>query len=98
MKIVHENLILKSTWNKPKLEDCLKDWMENKAVQNFRRLQSILVNNLWWAHNSDTFRDKDIPLEITTGITLNLAKEFEMELKTKHPRNPSMFVLDYEIP
>jgi len=98
MKIVQEKLILKSSWNKPKLEDCIKDWMANKVVQNFTRLPSILINNVWWARNSDTFRDKDIPLEITMGITLNLSKEFEMELKTKHPRNPSMFALDYEIP
>lgn len=72
--------------------------MVDKAVQNFARLPSILVNSLWWARNSSTFKDKDIPTEVTASITLNLAKEIVMELKSKNPKIPSMPTLDYEIP
>jgi hypothetical protein len=97
-RIVHKELNPTSSWTKNFLEECMKDWMANKIVKRFEGMPSFLVSSIWWARKSRIFKDKDIPLEVTTDVILNLSKEFMIDLKIKDPTLPSMPKLDSGIP
>jgi hypothetical protein len=68
------------------LEDGVKKWYLDKSVSSYLCLPSLLVNNLWWAHNSTVFKDTMVPLEVTTSLTLSQASEFKAELKEPKQR------------
>jgi hypothetical protein len=76
------------------LEECIKEWLQDKTIRLYVGLPSIPITNLWWAHNTSIFKDKYIPPEITTNITLNLAEEF----KEKNPCILVMPSINYEVP
>jgi len=61
-------------------------------------MPSFMVSCIWCARNSSIFNDKDIPLEVTTGIILNLPKEFLIDIEIKDPRVSVMLELDFGIP
>jgi hypothetical protein len=88
----------KSQWNRTSLEDCLKDWLADKAVKKYQGMPSFLVSSIWWDRNSSIFRDTAIPPEITADIVLRLSNEFMMDLKVKGPRLPTMPEVDFEVP
>jgi len=62
-------------------EDNLRAWLEDKKVNQFEALPSILVNNIWWVHNKCIFKDSFIPPEICAMQIINLSKEFEVKKK-----------------
>jgi hypothetical protein len=97
-RIVYKYLKASSLWPKVFLEDNLKGWLVDKSIKQLDGVPSILVNSLWWAHNSSVFKDRDILPEVTVGIILNLANELLTDLKFKEPRLPSMPDLDFNIP
>jgi hypothetical protein len=72
--------------------------MLEKTVNQYRSFSSFLVTNLWWTHNMSIFNEKDTLPEIIVGITLNQAKIFKSEIKSKNPMVSVMPELGYEIP
>jgi hypothetical protein len=72
--------------------------LSDKEVKCFHGISSFSVSSIWWARNSIIFKKKDIPLEVTAGIILNLSKEFMRDLKIKDPRFHVMPELDFVIP
>jgi hypothetical protein len=88
MKLIKEELDPKTSWNKGSLDENLKEWAMDRSVKLYANLPSLFVSSIWWARNSDTFKDKQIQPEITTLITLNQAVDFKEDVKEKIPRNP----------
>jgi hypothetical protein len=84
---VKEKLQAKTDWNKPSLEECVKDWLLDRSVNLYASLPSILVNNLWWAHNSNIHKDRLVPPEVTTTLTVGKTMEFMKKQKTKTQRS-----------
>ena len=98
VEFVSNELKPSSPWKKASLEDCLKDWLLNRAIKRFEGMPSFMVSCIWCARNSSIFNDKDTPLEVTTGIILNLPKEFLIDIEIKDPRVSVMLELDFGIP
>jgi hypothetical protein len=71
MKTVKEQLKVKSDWNKDNLEECFKDWLQDRSVKLYTGLPSIFISNIWWAQNNSIFKDKLMPPEVTVTLTLN---------------------------
>jgi len=69
-QIIKENMLDNNEWNKSNLEDYVKDWLMDRAVKLYASLPSILINNLWWAHNTNIFKEKLVPLEVTVAPTI----------------------------
>jgi hypothetical protein len=84
-------------WRKTNLEEILKDWLYDRVVKRFEGMPSFLVSRIWWAQNSSISRDKDIPPKVTTGIILNLSKQFMIGIKIKYLRIHVMIELVFAI-
>jgi hypothetical protein len=97
MKTVKE-LKFKSDWNKDNLEECFKDRLQDRSVKLYVGLSSIFLSNVWWTQNNSFFKDKLVPLEVTTTLTLNHVVKFGEDPKATKPRNPVFVSIDYEIP
>jgi hypothetical protein len=80
-KLVKEKLNVRSDWNKESLEECYQLWVQDRVVKLYSGLPSIMISNIWWAHNSTIFKDKWIPLEVIATITLNQAVDFKDDPK-----------------
>jgi hypothetical protein len=97
MKALQREFKPELAWNKPSLENCFKEWSQDKSVQQncfeewsqdksvqqFVGLPSILVSSLWWARNSSLFRYEEIPPNINANIIINLARRYEIEISSK---------------
>jgi hypothetical protein len=56
MKKLEEKLKAKDNCNKDNLEDFFLEWVSSKPVSQFKCMSSLVVTNMWWAHNSNLFR------------------------------------------
>jgi hypothetical protein len=50
-----EKLKIGAEWNIPSLEECYKLWIQDRSLKLYAGLPCILVANLWWARECDTF-------------------------------------------
>jgi hypothetical protein len=69
------------------VEDCVKEWMQDRSINLYVGLSAILVSNMWWARNNAIFKDKHIPHEVIAGVTLSQAEESKVVLKSKNPKS-----------
>jgi hypothetical protein len=98
MKSIKDKLKAQSNWNQDTLEECFRSWVRDRAVALYAGLPSIMVSNIWWARNNVIFKDRFIPPEKTTSLTLNMAEEFKEALKPQKSCCPLPPDIDYSIP
>lgn len=76
----------KIEWDKPSLEECVQESMQDGRVREFDSLPRIMIHNLWWTRNVTLFEDKEIPKEKTIYLVIKLSREYKMEPKLKKQR------------
>jgi hypothetical protein len=77
MKIIKDKLNAKADWNKDNLEDCFKNWIHDRFVSLYASLPSLMISNIWWAHNNVIFKEKMVLPKVTTTLTLSQVVEFK---------------------
>lgn len=97
-KTVKDRLNARADWNKDIIEDCFKTWILDRSVHLYAGLPSLMISNIWWAHNSTIFMDRWVDPDATTTLTLNQAAKFKEDPKGQKTRIPILPSLDYRIP
>jgi ribonuclease HI len=85
-------------WNKESVEECYKSWALDRSIILYAGMPSLMVSNLWWAHNSTILKDKWVDPGIKTTITLIQETKFKEDPKIQKPHLPIPPSLDYDTP
>jgi len=93
--LVKEKVQAKIDSNKLSLEECVKDRISDRSVNLYANLLNILVNNLWWAHNSSVHKYRIAPPKVMIALIVGQTMEFLKKQKTKTQQIPVLPEIDY---